>query len=189
MTLRTQLGFYFYFCKTFFLQLDDALKGQTKIYIVKAICIVCLCIYFTQQRQLLKHIYTHIHTKYVMTLIKNPFANQPGMKNWTLPEFKEPFRVLQNYLCCQHTSKQSYYRFMYITSDLQKIKISNTFRRCWWIIQSEIFFQWLWRTEKKAAEFLSIWVIAYLFSFTQIRGNSLGEFHLVICRKKVFIYK
>lgn len=35
---------------------------------------------------------------------------------------------------------------------------------------------------KKAVEFVSIWVIAYLFSLAQIRGNSLGEFHLAICR-------
>lgn len=36
--------------------------------------------------------------------------------------------------------------------------------------------------QEKAAGFVSIWVIAYLFSLAQIRGNSLGELHLAICR-------
>lgn len=36
--------------------------------------------------------------------------------------------------------------------------------------------------KKKVAEFVSMWVIAHLFSLAQIRGNSLGDFHLAICR-------
>lgn len=36
--------------------------------------------------------------------------------------------------------------------------------------------------EKKVAEFVSMWVTAHLFSLAQIRGNSLGELHLAICR-------
>lgn len=45
----------------------------------------------------------------------------------------------------------------------------------------EIFFNNR-KGQKKAAEFVSMWAIEYLFSLAQIRGNSLGEFHLVICR-------
>lgn len=68
MTLRTQLGFYFYFCEAFFLQQADALKAKAKIYVVKPICIILyVYINISHNKGFLK---TYTHTpKYVRALI------------------------------------------------------------------------------------------------------------------------
>lgn len=135
VTLRMQLGFYFYFCEAFFFQQQDALRIQTKIFVAKITFIISY-VYFTQL-QILKYIRAHVHAQSQFYTRKNTYllANPPGIKNTSCQTLKS-FSVIHNNQNWQNHA-QSYCIFMHIVSGFLETEwTNNTFRRHWWIIRA-----------------------------------------------------